>query len=938
MKIKYLLSAIFILISGSVFAEINPIGDKNVIHGKLDNGLTYYILPSKNSGNQADFFLARSVGSVNEEEDERGLAHFLEHLCFNGSKHFPGNAVISYLESVGVKFGKNLNAFTSADRTVYNISKVPTTRQSTLDSCLLILRDWSGDLTLSSREIEAERSVIHEEWRQRNAANNRLLTKALPSLFPGSRYGNRMPIGLMETVDNCSAKTIRDFYKRWHRPDNQAIIVVGDVNPSLIETKIKQLFASLPKPKNTPSPSFDIPENESLISVVETDPEQPVESLTLYLKYKRPNTLEMNEDMKRELTYTLLQNMLLNRFDDMELAENSVCSNIGIGDQKYILASPVRALMIRSNIAPGKSRNGLSDIYSILRSASIYGFSDEELEEAKANLLSTLTRQSAKSSLRSNTDLANRLVRTYLDGERFDTPESRLKSAKVILPVIKASDVQNILSTLLSPQGKNMVVLCYAPQYGTDIETPDPEALKAAFLAVNDTELFPYEAYKTSFTLLDEEPIPGSVLSSEIAEPFGMEKITLSNGIKVYLKKTLLKEDEILVRGIGSGGLSQRYSPEVSASMKLLEDIIPLCGFGNLSSSDLRRFSHGRNMKVASMISNTEETLEFSSDSADLEDAFRLLYLKATDIRKDSTAFNAFAKSKKHSLSRIYNNPIQVMGDSITSIIYSHNPLGRKVNLSTLENFNLDTALDIYRDRFSDFSDFTFYVTGDFDRDRIVNLLRRYVASLPANGRVETPKDINYRFPAGNNLYEFSAHMENPLGIVYQFRNIECPYTLDNILGASATGSILKSKLLSDLREDKGWTYSITGHGAVVKNINGVDPSVFMMPVHIKTSPEHVEDVDNAITSTVKRMGNGDISEEEVNKVRQYFLKNIKENRDENAYWLVAMHCLNKYGLDLDTEYEDAVQRLTPSTISSFIRTYVLPSNLTILRMTPAEK
>lgn len=917
--------------------EIDPVSDLSVVRGKLSNGLSYYILPSKNSGNEADFFLARKVGSVNEEDNERGLAHFLEHLCFNGSKHFPGNSVITYLESVGVKFGKNLNAYTSTDRTVYNISKVPTSRSTTIDSCLLILRDWSGDLSLNKRDIDGERDVIHEEWRQRRSANNRMLEKALPSLFPDNRYGERLPIGSMEVVDNASVKTIRNFYKKWNRPDNEALIIVGDVNPLHIETKIKELFSDLKNPKTPINIFIDVPVNNGLISVVATDPEQPVESMTLYFKYPRHSTMEIKEDIRTELISQLLRNILVERFNNLELAENTVCSRIGIGEQKYIMASPVRALMIRANIATGKSEKGVNDIYTVLRTAMIHGFSNSEMEEAGKEVINSFSKAAAKSSLRSNTDMANRLVRTFLDGERFDTPEERLAFALELLPEISGDDVQKYLKSIVEPDGKNITILYYAPDDIPGIDKPVAENLSASFLSVNNEVLPPYTPSVISMTLLEEEPTKGSLVSTEPAEPFGMEKITLSNGIEVFLKPTHFNNDEIYVMGVGTGGFSQRFSQDLAADMKVLEDVIPLCGFGKLSSSDIRRFLNGRNMKVSSSISNTEERLELVSDSVSLEDAFRLLYLKATDIRKDTPAFNAFYESKQHSLARIFNNPVQVMGDSITSIVYSHHPLGAKLKLETLKSFNLDSALSIYKDRFADCSDFKFYISGDFNRSHILDLLERYVASLPAFGRIEKPKDIGYKFPKGKNRYEFTAPMETPLGVVYQFRHLECPYTLENILTASAIGSILKSKLLADLREDKGWTYSITGHGALINKMNGDDLPVFMMPVHIKTAPEHVKEIDIVISETITKMGEGDISESEVDKVRNYFLKNIEENRRDNGYWLVAMHGLNKFGLDLDSDYERSVTGLTAESISGFIKQYILPANLTTIVMTPEE-
>ncbi|MCM1429444.1 MAG: insulinase family protein [Clostridium sp.] len=961
MKLRHLLVSISIVTAIPMNAQSGLTSDPALRQGKLDNGLTYYILPTKNSGQRADFFLARSVGSIHEEEDQRGLAHFLEHLCFNGTKHFPGNSVISYLESVGVKFGKNLNASTNTDRTIYNISKVPTTRQSTLDSCLLILRDWSGDVTLADGDIEAERGVIHEEWRQRNSASNRMLERATPRLFAGSRYANRMPIGLMSVVDSFPPQRLRDFYADWHRPSTEAVIVVGDVDANHIEAEIKRLFADLPAGSSKLLPSLEIPVNDKFMAVVETDPEQPVEMLSLYFKYPAVGGLSAEEAMKHELLSDILCNMLVNRLDNVELRDGAVCSNVGVGDQKFLLASPLKALTFRTKVLPGHSAEALTDLYTEVRRAIVNGFETSELEAAKSAALSSLRAADNKASLRSTTDLAQRLVRTYLDGERFDTPASRLELARTMLPSITENDVVDYLKSIVSSSGKNAVALLYMPTPAEGEKGVSEKELSDAFYAVNDIALESFKPVKVNATLLAKEPKKGKVKKSKQLGKWNTEVLTLSNGIKVYMRPSKDNEDQIFVRGIGYGGFSQKYTPELAPTMKLMEEIIPLSGFGDLSSADLRRFMHGRDMKVSTAISQTEETMELASGREDLEEAFRLMYLKATDIRPDNQAFNAMMNQKRATLAKQFKNPIQVMGDSITAIVYSHQPLGGKFVPSMIEKVDYNTALDIYRDRFSDFSDFSFFVTGDYDRKQIVDLLERYVASLPAKGRKETPKDIGYRFVEGKDLrVPFTVPMETPQSVVYQFRHLQCPYTLENILMASAVGQVLKSRLLSDIREDKGWTYSITGHGAVTNGMNGQDPAEFMMPTYVKTSPEHSAEVSESIIRTLNAMagmgdgadagaalGNGGtgvdvslkntagVTDAELATIREYFMKSIQDNRGDNAYWLVALRALDKFGLDLDSGYEEAVSAITPENMQAFMKTYVLPADRLILTMMP---
>ncbi|MCM1153330.1 MAG: insulinase family protein [Muribaculum sp.] len=933
MNLKHLFASLLCAAAIPVAAQITEPG---VTVGHLDNGLTYYILPTKNSGQRADFFLARNVGSINEADNQQGLAHFMEHLCFNGTKHFPGNSLISYLESVGVKFGKNLNASTNTDRTIFNISKVPTARQSTLDSCLLILRDWSGDVTMRDEDIDAERGVIKEEWRSRNSASNRMLQRAVGRIFPNSPYGCRLPIGKMEIVESFKPQVIRDFYADWYRPASSAVIVVGDIDALHTEQMIKDLFSDLPASPLLEYPAPNLVPNEQMQAVVETDPEQSVEMLSLYFKYPARTGLSLEEDVRASLIDDLVAHMLVNRMDNAELKDNAAASSIGVGNQKFLLASPLEALTVRARVTPGRSAEAFADIYTELRRARELGFTEDELSEASEGIISGLRHAEAKASLRSTTDLANRLVRVFLDGDRFDAPSVRLAEAQKQIKSITLNDIQGRLMELLQPSGRNFTTVLYAPAPSEGESVVSEEELASVFRNVNNLALEPFVPVKLQARLLAAEPVRGKVVKSKRLGKFDAEVLTLSNGIKVYMKPTKFHEDEIFVRGIGYGGFSQKYHPDQAANMKVLEDILPLCGFGEFSASDLRRWQHGRSLKVSTKVANMEESMELSSNREDLEDAFRLMYLKVSDIRPDKKAFDSWMAQKRAVLPKQFLNPIQVMGDSITSVVYSHQPLEGKLRAEWLDHVNLDDMMEIYRDRYADFSDFSFFVAGDYDRDRMIDLLERYVASLPVNGRVETPKEIGLRFVEGkDNKITFTCPMETPQSVVYQFRHMECPYTLENILMASAVGRVLKSKLLADIREDKGWTYSITGHGAVTKGINGQDPSQFMMPTYVKTSPEHASNVSNAIENTVAQMAEGKITEADLAPIREYFMKSIVDNREDNGYWLVAMRAFDKFGLDLDSGYEKAVAKLTPAKMSKFMKKYVTPADRLILTMLP---
>lgn len=396
--------------------------------GTLPNGLTYYIMRNQEPKGQADFFLAQRTGSVQEKENERGLAHFLEHMAFNGSEHFPGNSLITYLESIGVKFGADLNAYTSTDETVYNISRVPTVRQSSLDSCLLILRDWSSALCLNDSDIDAERGVIEGEWRHRSAASNRILEKILPQIYPGSIYGKRMPIGLMSVVKNFKPETLRGYYRRWHRPENQAVIVVGDFNPDIMEAKVKQMFSPLKagNAKGGKAMLPKVPDNKKMIVAIGSDPEQGHNMLQLHFKHKAPE-LTGEDYWRRKVGESLLGSMLAERMDSLEQTADCPWQSLGVGFTNFLLSRGEHSFVMRGIVKKGREKDAFSAWYAEVLRALDHGFTPEELEMAKTEYMGELTKQ-RRNKKDSNTAYSRRWVRHFLDGGPLLSIDAELDS------------------------------------------------------------------------------------------------------------------------------------------------------------------------------------------------------------------------------------------------------------------------------------------------------------------------------------------------------------------------------------------------------------------------------------------------------------------------------------------------------------------------------
>lgn len=894
---------------------------EGVIAGKLANGLSYYILKNDKPEGTADFFLVQRAGAVYEEENQRGLAHFLEHMCFNGTEHFPDNSLISYLESVGVKFGANLNAYTSTDETVYNISKVPTARPSTVDSCLLILKDWSSALTLDPKAIDSERGVIVNEWRHRNSATNRMLEKALPAIYPGSVYGQRMPIGKMSIIENFRPQELEEFYHKWYHPGNQAVIVVGDIDPVKVQAEIERLFTPIAADKDLIASRPSLPVNERMIVEVQTDPEQSVNMVQLY--FRHPRTVN-------KVAADLATTMLASRFDEIELREDCPHTYLGIGDVKFLLSGDVDALVMRGVAKEGRSEHAVTSWYTELVRALRYGFSEDEVSYAKAQMRKSLLEKKRKSDTQNSSALAKRLSRSFLDREPFETPVEEIERELTELERMTAEDAHGYLKEVVDLSGCNCVLLCYLPESAPMESRPDSARLVTAFSQIAYAPLSPYSVRASDSPILAEEPVPGSIISRE---PYHFEntvKYTLSNGINVIAWSNDKIKDQIFIRGIGSGGLSRNYIPGEAPTMKMINDMLAISAFGDLSALDLKRVTGTKDMEVSLNLKNTEEVVEASTCPSDLEDAFRLIYLKSKDLKPDYQAFENWMVSQRNKMRNQHTNPIQAMGDSIHRNVYNRHPLGLKETSEMLDAVDYDRAIEIARDRFSDMYDFTFYITGDFNRDRLEELISRYIASLPTGGRIEVPLDIDYRFTPSSEEIRFSRKMENPVSVVYNFYHGPTDYNLENVLAINIFNHVLKMRLLSDLREEKGWTYSIQGHGALTAGMNGDDRPEYMMPVYIKTEPGREEETAEIVNKTVEHMLSEGITDSELEKARAYMEKNHREHSEDNAYLLSVLKVYEQYGLDMRTPYLETLRNL--SVITSKLRPLTTYRTLLIMK------
>lgn len=915
--------------------------DPTVRHGVLPNGLTYYVKQNNFPEHHADFFIAQRVGSVQEEETQRGLAHFLEHMCFNGTKHFPGNSLISYMESIGVKFGANLNAYTSTDETVYNICNVPTDRISALDSCLLALSDWSHDLLLNGKDIDEERGVIEGEWRQRTAANNRMLEKALPVLYPDNIYGRRMPIGSMEVIRYFKHKELRNYYKKWYHPSNQCVIVVGDIDPEWVVQRIVTLFGKVKNPKNAPMVMpVEVPDNEQIIATVQSDPEQPSTSVRLLFKH---GTLEQSQMattdfFRNEYLKFLVTNMLTARFAELKQDPAAPFTHVAVGDRKYHLSKTRQALQFNAISKSSQAELTMQWLARETRRAILHGFTDGELRRAKLTYQAALDKLYREREKYANTRYARDFVRAYLEGEPIPSIEENNRIMQRIMNEVKLDDVNDYLQSLVSQTDRNVVLMTFGPEK-EGVALPTEQSLIDAFHKGRNE---PVEAYVDTLRtdkLLIELPAPGKIVAEAEVPEFDAKLWTLSNGMKVMLKKTTTQPDAMVIAGAGPGGLSQTYQPEDAPTFKVFGALMGTLAFGQFAAADLKKALAGKDVTMRTFVSKTEEGFQGATSRKDLETAMQLLYLKLTSPQVDERAYKAFLENQRSGLVNRAADPKYEFADSIFANVWNHHPLGgERLSEKEIEQTNINRVLEVYRDRFADVSDFTAYIIGDFDEDSLKLMTERYLAALPGSGRMEQPKDIGYRLFSGKQLNSWTRAMQNPQDKVYFFWTGECPYSQYNVIMAKICSQVFKTIFRDEIREKRGWTYHVDTHCSVTPDNNGQDAPVIFMPLNVTVTAGKAEDTHRLIEQLMTDVVTNGVSDDQFNRAKQYLRKVYEEDKEDNTYWMDVMRRFTKHGVNLNDNYINTLNNVTSDDVRLFVKQYIDTGNRLTLLMTASQQ
>lgn len=941
MKLKQLLVGAFLLVASAASAQMGmqmppiPI-DQNVKIGKLDNGLTYYIRHNEWPEHVANFYIAQRVGSIQEEDSQRGLAHFLEHMAFNGSEHFPDSTLLEYTRSLGVEFGSDLNAYTSIDQTVYRICDVPTARQTALDSCLLILKDWSNGLTLSKKEIDQERGVIHQEWQLSSTPTMRIFERILPKLYPGSKYGERLPIGLMSVVDGFKYDELRNYYHKWYRPDNQAIIVVGDIDVEHTEALIKQLWADSKVPADAAQVvDVAVPDNAQAIYLYDKDKEMTNPYVSIAMKHEAtPDAEKVGIDYLMGNYFKRLFSMMFNQRLS-EFSQKADCPFMGAEaeDGTYIYSKTKDAFQMQAAAKEGQELATLATLYREAQRVRQYGFTAGEYDRCKAEYMSQLESAYTNRNKTKNHTFGQEYTNHYLANEPIPGIETeyQLMSQITSIPYLNVDALNEYAKELITDNDSNFVVYIMGQEKAGDITT---EQMAQTIASVRSEQIEAYVDNAKNEPLIDETKLPkaGKIVKETENKELGYKELTLSNGARVILKKTDFKENEIQFQAMAKGG-KRLYGQKDYANTKLFDVAVGASGLSNFSNNELEKALYGKQVTVQMGLSGTMATLGGTSVPKDIETLLQLVYLNFTAISKDNESYNSTMAQLTTQLKNKYLTPEGVFSDSLHYTLRGHDERTDPVQVSDVEKANYDRIIEIAREQFNSPGQFVYYFIGNFDEATLRPLIEKYIACLPkgkAKKQIYMPSYLK-----GEHVNTFTNKSETPKAIAFDFWHAPIAYTAENKVLTDAAGQILSMIYLKNIREDASAAYSVGAYGAQMRDLDTAHNDA-VLQVYCPMDPNKSDLAVSLIASGMKD-AIANIDADKVQKVKDYMLKNYAEQLKTNNYWMDVIDEYIWTGVNIDHGYKAAIEALTPAQISNYLKTLTAAGNHVEVVMTPAK-
>lgn len=921
MKKQFLSLFLLLLAPASLFAQTVE-QDASIRQGKLKNGLTYYIRHNAKEAGLADFYIAQRVGSILEEPRQRGLAHFLEHMAFNGTKHFPGKGkqlgIVPWCETIGVKFGTNLNAYTSVDQTVYHIGSAPIKREGIIDSCLLVLNDWSQFINLEPKEIDKERGVIHEEWRNRRTgmAMQRMMENVMPKIYKGSKYEDCLPIGNMDIVDNFPYQDLRDYYQKWYRPDLQAIVVVGDFDVDMMERKIQKLFGKIKAHKNPAERIYyPVNDNDKMIVAIEKDKEQPIILGHLYMKSETTPDSEKNSVKYQREDYIngLITYMLNGRLSEKKQVANPPFMSATVKNGAFFVSRTKDAFSLSISCKQDNVLGGVSVAVGEVERARQHGFTQSELERAKKLYLNAAERQLKMEKDYKNSHYVSQCVNNFLEGEPILTPTYNLQLVKLFDGEVSLAEVNSQVGEIITD--KNQVFIMYGPDKDGFV-VPSESEIESTVLAAQQKRYDAYQEEQVPATLMAVLPAPGKIVSEKPYGKFGMTEIVLSNGMKVYVKSTDYQADQITMSMRGEGGTSV-YGDEDIPNFAFLSGSITEVGVGDFTATRLRKALAGKSLKLAPSITSEGQRITGTSSVKDLETMLQLAHLYFTAPRKDSMAFEGMMNRNLSLLKNRNASSKVVYNDSLSATLYDHNVRMAPVTVEIAKKADYNRIFEIYRERFSDASNFKTVFIGKVDMAQLRPLLCQYLATLPSTHKAEKSNKANVpQIVKKNEVVKFVHKQETPLANVSVFYTANVPFSPKNDLVLDMLTRVLQIAYTDSVREEKGGTYGV----GVSFNLEKEDNPNALLRISYKSDPKRYEELNPVIYKQLLNIADHGPVASSMDKVKKYLKKQYGQMAITNDYWsYVIWHQLDD-DADFDKDYCKMVDNLTASDVQKMAK------------------
>lgn len=910
-----ILSLAILVLQGTAFSQDQTLPvDSKVKIGKLENGFTYYIRENKKPENRFELRLAVNAGSILENDDQLGLAHFVEHMCFNGTLHFEKNQLVKYLQSMGIKFGPEINAYTSFDETVYMLT-IPSDSAELVEKGFLIMEDWAHNVSFEDSEIDKERGVIIEEWRLGRGPWQRMQDKFLPVLFQGSLYKDRLPIGKKDILETFEYETIKSFYRDWYRPDLMALVVVGDIDADSAEQKIIRHFSNLKMPANPRlRQEYTIPDHEGTIVCIASDKEAPYTVLRLFYK-DEAKIVATDKDYVQSLNYSFISGMLNRRL--AELTEKAEPPFVGAGCYyDNLLARNKNALQAYALVGETGIEKGIKTLLEENMRIAQFGFTQGEFERYKLDFIKRFEQAFNERDKTKSEDLAGEYVRNYLEKEPIPGIEYEYQLVMQNIDKIKLDDINSLAAKLIKPS--NRIIVVNAPEK-EGVVLPDEAAILAYASQTDNAVIQPYIDKLASAELMKELPKRGKIVKEKKIEEIGAVELKLSNGATVLLKPTTFKNDEIQLAGFSWGGTSVYPDADHYTAMHA-DGIIGESGVGEFPNSDLTKILAGKTVYVATSIGTESQDVTANCRPVDFETMLQLMYLKFTSPRVDEEAFRSYITKNKNLFANLSKEPMNYFYDKYNRIRSQNHPRGNYLpEEGDWDKIDFKRAVEIYRERFSNAGEFTFILVGAFDIETVKPLIAKYIGGLPANSGKENYIDLGIRPPSGKVSEKVFKGTEDKSLAIVSFTK-EAPYNdLDAFL-ISQLGQYLNRRYIEVLREEMSGVYGVRTSAM----LNKVPYERASVAISIPCSPANVDSLIFAAVKEIKKVQLNGISEEEVATAREIYKRDKEKNLQENGFWLNTLENCYLYNREFNTvESFDRMNEITSEAFKRVANQYI---------------